>query len=76
MEGMVSEEVTPGQGIVAGSSTGTFNIQCYCIPTANRFLEPSFGPTIAVHIDDVSLNMYDSCISKCVRRMALPMAFL
>eukprot|EP00959_Pyramimonas_sp_CCMP1952_P338799 7095114-Pyramimonas_sp.AAC.1 len=76
MEGMVSEELEPGQGIVAGSSTATFEIKCYCIPTVNRFLELGFAPALAVRIDDFSLNMHDSCIHSCVRNTALAMAFL
>eukprot|EP00959_Pyramimonas_sp_CCMP1952_P422206 8844428-Pyramimonas_sp.AAC.1 len=56
MEGVVSEELVPGEGIIAGSSTATFGIKCYCIPTVNRLQELRFAPTLAVHIDDFSLN--------------------
>eukprot|EP00959_Pyramimonas_sp_CCMP1952_P126674 2649399-Pyramimonas_sp.AAC.1 len=76
MEGMASEELEPGQGTVAGSSTATFEIECYRIPSVNEFLELRFGPALAVHIDDFSLTMYDSCINNRIRSMALAMAFL
>eukprot|EP00959_Pyramimonas_sp_CCMP1952_P216849 4534950-Pyramimonas_sp.AAC.1 len=67
----MSKGLVPHHGIVAGSSTATFEFKGYCIPTVNNFLEQGFSTDQPVHVDDFSLNERCADMFKCVHNMAL-----
>eukprot|EP00959_Pyramimonas_sp_CCMP1952_P456093 9472607-Pyramimonas_sp.AAC.1 len=73
---MCADAVVPAQGILAGSSTATYEIKCYCLPTVAEYCECRLHPELAVHVDDFSLNERNEDLEQCVVNMGFAVAFL
>eukprot|EP00959_Pyramimonas_sp_CCMP1952_P135244 2829961-Pyramimonas_sp.AAC.1 len=52
MAGQVSPLICPWQGVVAGSSAATFDIQCRVLPVVAGFAAQGWGPSLDMRTDD------------------------
>ncbi|CAK0794176.1 unnamed protein product, partial [Prorocentrum cordatum] len=69
MDNAVGEPLYPTRGIVAGSSTATFEVKGYMIPTI-RDTTINEGTSLSIHIDDLAFDSIGCTVETCLNGLA------
>eukprot|EP00959_Pyramimonas_sp_CCMP1952_P151039 3160999-Pyramimonas_sp.AAC.1 len=69
MDNAVGEPLHPARGIVAGSSTATFEVKAYMIPTIHD-TTINDGTSLSIHIDDLAFDSVGCTVESCLNGLA------
>eukprot|EP00959_Pyramimonas_sp_CCMP1952_P192928 4034035-Pyramimonas_sp.AAC.1 len=77
LDGLTSDPISANRGIIAGAGAATYEAEMFVTPVVNTWLGqtteerlPTVGlATLAVHIDDLGLNVAPPSFHACVQAM-------
>eukprot|EP00959_Pyramimonas_sp_CCMP1952_P106734 2231551-Pyramimonas_sp.AAC.1 len=71
MDGAYGPTLNPYRGVIAGSTTATYEVKSYLMPTITSWKLKPESSGIGLHIDDLQLHTWSESKNLCINIMKM-----